>query len=332
MLSRRSIPAVLAGAAVAVSSRAQAAEFNYRFGLQLPDAHPIAKRLQEACSKISKQSDGRLQIRVFPNGQLGADMDMMSQVRSGALQGFSLSPIVVSSLVPKAAINGMPFAFKDYDQIWKAMDGEVGAAVRSEIAKAGMIAFEGVFDNGYRVVTSSLRPIEKPEDLHNFKIRVPVSPLWVSMFKAFGASPVSMGFSELYSALQTHIVDGQENPLVLIEASKLYEVQRYCSLTNHMWDGFWILWNQTAWQRLPDSLKEIVSRNLWFAVRSEREDILTQNKQVQDRLKEKNVMFNSPDRDAFKATLIASGFYKEWQKRMGPDLWSKLEAVVGKLG
>lgn len=334
MLTRRTFTSVVAGAAVAASQtgRAHAAEYNYRFGLQLPGTHPIAVRLQEASARILEQSGGRLDIRVFPNGQLGADMDMMSQVRSGALQVFALSPIVVSSLVPKAAINGMPFVFKNYDQIWKAMDGEVGAHVRKEIASAGLRAFEGVFDNGYRVVTSSLRPIHKPEDMRNFKIRVPVSPLWVSLFKALGASPVSMGFTELYSALQTHIVDGQENPLVLIESAKLYEVQQFCSLTNHMWDGFWIIWNQNSWNRLPDDLKDIVSKNHWIAVRTEREDVIARNKEVQKRLEAKNVAFNTPDHDAFKAALATANFYKEWQTRMGPELWSKLEAVVGKIG
>ena len=333
MLTRRAMHATAASAAFAIgrSRPGFAAEFNYRFGLQLPSSHPIALRTDQAAGRILEQSGGRLQIRVFPNGQLGADMDMMSQVRSGALQVFALSPIVVSTLVPKAAINGMPFAFKNYDQVWKAMDGELGAAVRAEIGKAGLVAFEGVFDNGYRVVTNSVRPINTPQDLRNMKVRVPVSPLWLAMFKAFGASPVSMGFSELYSALQTHIVDGQENPLPLIDASKIYEVQSFCSLTNHMWDGFWILWNQAAWRKLPDDLKEIVSRNFHEAVRAERKDIIEQNATVQDRLARKGLAFNTPDRDAFKQILVEAGFYKDWKEKMGPDMWSKLEAAVGPL-
>ena len=107
------------------------------------------------------------------------------------------------------------------------MDGELGAFVRAAIAKAGLYAFDKMWDNGYRQITSSTHPINTPDDLKGFKIRVPVSPLWTSMFKAFGASPTSINFSEVYSALQTKIVEGQENPLSLIQIAKLYEVQKY---------------------------------------------------------------------------------------------------------
>src|SRR6266542_5495273 len=105
-------------------------------------------------------------------------------------------------------------------------------------------------------------PINTPDDLKGFKIRVPVSPLWTSMFRAFGASPASINFSEVYSALQTKVVEGQENPLSVIDIAKLYEVQKYCSITNHMWDGFWFLANNAAYKKLPNDLQEIVAKNL----------------------------------------------------------------------
>src|SRR6266542_6137696 len=114
-------------------------------------------------------------------------------------------------------------------------------------------------------------PINTPDDLKGFKIRVPVSPLWTSMFRAFGASPASINFSEVYSALQTKVVEGQENPLSVIDIAKLYEVQKYCSITNHMWDGFWFLANAGAWTKLPKDLQEIVARNLNAAALKDRE-------------------------------------------------------------
>ncbi|WP_435336195.1 TRAP transporter substrate-binding protein, partial [Klebsiella pneumoniae] len=113
------------------------------------------------------------------------------------------------------------------------------------------LAMERIWDNGFRQITSSTRPIAGPADLQGFKIRVPVSPLWTSMFKALDSAPASINFAEVYSSLQTKIVDGQENPLAIISTAKLYEVQKYCSLTNHMWDGFWFLANRRAWERLP---------------------------------------------------------------------------------
>src|SRR5437879_13118910 len=116
------------------------------------------------------------------------------------------------------------------------MDGDLGAYSRGEITKAGLVVMDKIWDNGFRQTTSSTRPINGPDDYKGFKIRVPVSPLWTSMFKAFDASPASINFSEVYSALQTKIVEGQEDRLALISTAKLYEVHKFYSLTNHMAD------------------------------------------------------------------------------------------------
>src|SRR5215467_10513587 len=128
------------------------------------------------------------------------------------------------------------------------MDGEVGKFIRGNIEKVGLAPFAAAWDNGFRQITTSTRPINTPDDLKNFKIRVPVVPLWVAMFSAFGAAPVSIPLNEAYSALQTKIAAGQENPLALIESAKFYEVQKYCSLTSHAWDGFWLLSSARIWK------------------------------------------------------------------------------------
>src|SRR5262249_10499311 len=155
--------------------------------------------------------------------QLGSETEMLSQIRSGALEFFAMSPLTLATLVPNASINGIGFAFPDYEAVWRAMDGALGAYVRAEVGRAGIVTMEKIWDNGFRQITSSVRPIANPDDLRGFKIRVPVSPLWTSMFRALGASPTSINFAELYSSLQTRIVDGQENPLSIISTAKLYE-------------------------------------------------------------------------------------------------------------
>ncbi|HYZ61237.1 MAG TPA: TRAP transporter substrate-binding protein, partial [Acetobacteraceae bacterium] len=190
---------------------AEAAEFSYKYANNSPVVHPLNVRAQEAADRILNASNGRLEIKLFPNNQLGSDTDMLSQLRSGALEFFTLSGLILSTLVPPASINGVGFAFKDYDQVWAAMDGKLGAFVRGEIAKRGLHPLDKMWDNGFRQTTSSTKPVKTPDDFRGFKIRVPVSPLWTSMFTALGASPASINFSEVYSALQTHIVDGQEN-------------------------------------------------------------------------------------------------------------------------
>ena len=143
----------------------------------------------------------------------------MTQIRSGGVEFFTLSGLILAILVPAASINGMGFAFPNYDIVWKAMDGDLGAYVRAQIAKTNLIAMENIWDNGFRQTTTSTKPIAMPGDFRGMKLRVPPSPLWTSMFKAFDASPATINFNEVYSSLQTKIVDGQENPLAIISTA-----------------------------------------------------------------------------------------------------------------
>ncbi|MBV9734306.1 MAG: TRAP transporter substrate-binding protein [Acidisphaera sp.] len=331
-LSRRALLAAgTALPAVTVLRRARAAEFSYKYASNLPVSHPLNMRAQQAADRIKGATGGKLEIQVFPNNQLGSDTDMLSQLRSGALEFFTLSGLILSTLVPPAAINGVGFAFKDYDQVWKAMDGPVGAYVRGEIDKRGLVAFEKVWDNGYRQVTSSSHPIRTPDDFSGFKIRVPVAALWTSLFQALGAGPTSINFSEVYSALQTHVVDGQENPLAIIETAKLYEVQKYLSMTNHMWDGYWFLANRRAFDRLPADVQAVVQQEFNRSALEERQDVAGMNGSLADTLKGQGMAINQPDPAPFREKLRKAGFYAEWKGKFGEQAWGTLESVVGTL-
>lgn len=310
---------------------AQKAEFTYKYANNLPAAHPMNLRAKEMSEAIRGETKGRVDIQVFPNNQLGSDTDVLSQLRSGGVEFFTLSGLILSTLVPAASISGIGFAFKDYDSVWKAMDGKLGAFVRGEIEKANLVVMDKIWDNGFRQITSSTKPIAVPADLKGFKIRVPVSPLWTSMFKALDAAPTSINFAEVYSALQTHIVDGQENPLAIISTAKLYEVQKYCSLTNHMWDGFWFLANKRAWERLPADLRPIVAKHINAAGLKERADVAELNAGLQKELAAKGMAFNQPDTTAFRDHLRKAGFYAEWKAKYGDTAWGLLESAVGKL-
>jgi tripartite ATP-independent transporter DctP family solute receptor len=325
----------LGAAAGAIAIRpafAQTAEYTLRFGSNLPAIHPLNVRANAAAEAIRKETNGRVDIQVHPNNQLGSDTDMLSQVRSGAIDFMTLSGLILSTLVPVASINGIGFAFKDDQQVWAAMDGELGAHVRGAIQKAGLYPFEKIWDNGFRHITSSTKPIATPADLKGFKIRVPVSPLWTSMFKALDAAPASINFAEVYSALQTKIVEGQENPLAIVQTAKLYEVQKYCSLTSHMWDGFWFLANGKMWNKLPKDLQTIVAKHINAAGLAQRDDVRRLNNSVEVELKGKGMAFNNVDKEAFRAALKKAGFYTEWQKKYGPEAWALLEKYTGKLG
>ena len=310
---------------------AQKAEFSYKFANNMPVTHPVNLRAKEMADAIRAETSGRVDIQLFPNNQLGGDTDMLSQLRSGGIDFFTLSGLILSTLVPATSISGIGFAFHDYPGVWKAMDGELGAHIRSQIVKAGIVPMERIWDNGFRQITSSTRPIATPADLKGFKIRVPPSSLWTSMFKALNAAPVSLNFSEVYSALQTKVVDGQENPLAVVSTAKLYEVQKYCSLTNHMWDGFWFLANRKSWERLPPDLQAVVARHINAAAMKERADVAELNAGLQKELAAKGLAFNQADATAFRDHLRAAGFYSEWKGKYGDEAWAILERSVGKL-
>ncbi|MCP3459555.1 TRAP transporter substrate-binding protein [Bradyrhizobium sp. CCGUVB23] len=320
-----------AGLAGAVPRVARAAEFALTYGNNLPLSHPLNIRAQEAADRVAKETGGRVEITIFPNNQLGGDTDMLTQVRSGAITFFTPSALVVATLAQVAAINAVGFAFADYDQVWKAMDGALGAHVRAAMAKVGLHAFEKMWDNGFRQITSGMRPIEDAKDMHGLKIRVPVSPLSISMFKALSASPTSLQFSEVYSSLQTRIVDAQENPLPIIQIAKLYEVQKYCAISNHIWDGFWFVANGRAWQRLPADLQAVVARAINDAGLKQRDDMKAFNATVQSVLQSNGLTFTRPALDGFRAKLREAGFYGEWKTRFGNEAWGLLESAAGKL-
>lgn len=316
----------------AIRSRAaRAAEFSYKFANNAPATHPLNLRAAEAAQRIAAATGGRMELRIFPNNQLGSDTDTLGQLRAGAVEFFTLSGLILSTLVPPASINGVGFAFKDYPQVWAAMDGPLGAYVRGEIARRGLLAMDRIWDNGFRQITTSTHPVRSPADLRGLKLRVPVSPLWTSMFEDFGAAPISINFNEVYSALQTHIADGQENPLTLIETAKIFEVQKYCSLTNHMWDGFWFLANRRAFARLPPDIQAVVTREINRAAVDERADLAQMTGTVRGRLERAGLVFNEVDPAPFRDTLRQAGFYADWRKRYGEAAWQVLEGTVGTL-
>jgi len=335
-LTRRKL---IQGTAIAVATTAaplklafgQSAEFTYKFANNVPAAHPLNVRAKAAADAIRKETNGRLDIQIFPSNQLGSDTDTLSQVRSGGVEFFTLSGLILSTLVPHAALNGVGFAFPDYAAVWRAMDGDLGAYIRGQIAKANLVAMDKIWDNGFRQTTTSTKPINGPEDLRGLKIRVPVSPMWTSLYKAFDAAPTSINASEMYTALQTKVVDAQENPVSVISLFKLYEVQKFCSLTNHMWDGFWFLANRRAWERLPADIREIAARHLNAAAMAERADIAALNTSLQQEIAAKGMVFNTPRVDPFREKLRSAGYYAEWKNKFGAEAWEILERSTGKL-
>ncbi|SFO94479.1 tripartite ATP-independent transporter solute receptor, DctP family [Bradyrhizobium sp. Ghvi] len=306
-------------------------QFKLKFANIMPKDHPLNTRMTESAEAILKLTDGRVAIEIFPNSQLGTDADMLSQLRSGAIEFFASSGLIVATLVPVAAITGIGFAFADYSQVWNAVDGPLGKHIIASFAKSNIVAFEKMWDNGFRQTTSAKSPIKTPDDLKGFKIRVPPSPLWTSLFKSLGASPTSIPWGETYSALQTKVADGLENPLAGIYFAKMYEVQKYLSETNHMWDGFWFLANKRAFDGIPASDRDVIVKAVNEAAVKQRADVAALNNSLQSELSTKGLEFVKVDTAAFRSKLQQSGFYGEWKGKYGEEAWSLLEAASGKL-
>src|SRR4051794_7989175 len=332
-ISRRNLLA--AGAAALplcslLTRSASAAEFSFKLATGQDPTHPVNLRAQEAIDRIREATGGKLEIRLFPANQLGSDTDLLSQVRSGGVELFNLSSSILATLVPAAGIVNTGFAFSDYDAVWKAVDGDLGTYVRAQIAKAGLMTASRIWDNGFRQITSSTRPIRTPEDLRGFKIRVPPAPALTSLFTALGAGPAPINFNELYSSLQTKVVEGQENPLPIIATTKLYEVQKFCSMTSHVWDGYWILANRRAWGRLPDGIRSVVERELDRSAADERADIARLSESLRQALTRKGLQLNAVAREPFREALRKTSFSRDWKAKYGEEAWNTLEQVPGK--
>ena len=263
-LTRRAVVgAALAAPAILLTARSsQAARFTLKLSSELVDTHP---ELHVAARPPRRSSRIRMAKWIFAfsrTASSAAARIRYTEIQTGAVDLYPAAA-GLSAVVPVVSISSLGFAFKGYDQVWGAIDGALGAYLRGEIAKTGTImALDKMWDNGFRQITNSSHPITKPDDLSGMKLRVPLAPLYVSTFKALGASPTGLSVTELYTALQSKLVDGQENPLAVIDLYKYYEVQKYCSVTNHIWDGWWLIANQSSWNRISEESRAIAARHL----------------------------------------------------------------------
>lgn len=326
------VTAALAMPALPRRARAEA-EYTLKMGYSTPTDNTFHKRVSEAADLIRTESNGKVELQLFPAGQLGGDNDVLSQARSGAVDFCVPSGQVLSSILPVAATNALGFVWASYAQIWPAMDGDLGTYLRNQItAKTGLVPMQRMWDLGFRQVTTSNRPVRTAEDLVGLKLRVPVAPSLIGAFTALKAAPVGMQFGEVYSALQTHVVDGEENPLSLVLAGKFQEVQKFVSITNHVWDGYWLCCNGRVWKGLPAQVQEVVGRNLDAGAVKVRADVARLDTEAQSQLATMGLAVNTTTPDSFRQQLKIAGFYKEWRDKVGEDAWKLLEKHCGGLG
>jgi TRAP-type transport system periplasmic protein len=212
---------------------AKAAQFEFKCATTFPNDHPATIRMRQMWTAVQNESGGRIRTEFFPGGVLGGDSALVDQVRIGAIQFYHAGLGTLGSIVPLANIFFLGFAFNDAREGLGLVDGPLGDFVRREVEAQSLHPLRTVWASGLLEVSSSLRPVRVPDDLKGFKLRVAPGRMAGDLFKTFGANPLSINNNEIYTALQTKLIDGQAAPLALIESGRLYETQKYISLTNH---------------------------------------------------------------------------------------------------
>jgi TRAP-type transport system periplasmic protein len=336
-LNRRSVVAGLAaaGALGGVSRPTWAQSFKARQYHPQPVTSHLHIYLTKLWDAVRVETGGRLDVTVYAknNGVPIADPEILKLIQSGELEFFVLNGNILSQAHPVADIQGIPFAFTTSEQVTALTDGKLGDLMRPELAGAGvyLIPFGGM-ENGFKHITSVAKPIHDAADLEGFRMRTPGGKLFVEFYKALGAEPKIFGFNKLYQALAERQVDGQENPLVIAEENKLYEVCKYLSLTNHQWAGYNMIANNAYWQHLPADIQDIVVRNAKVYVSQQRAFVRAANAGLETTLRDRGMIVNTVDVDSFRKRLIGAHFYRDWRQSIGETAWALMEAEVGKVG
>jgi tripartite ATP-independent transporter DctP family solute receptor len=296
----RSLLAAAAGTCFAVGAYAQTVKLTLGHGAAVGNPrHEAAVKFADA---VKARSNGRIEVQVAPSAQLGDDAAMVTAMRTGALDMSANSQGAVANAVPEYAAFGMPFAFSSPAAAFKLLDGPLGKELADRSAEKGLVLL-GTWDNGIRQMTNSKRAIAKVEDMKGLKMRVPPDATLVDIMKSLGAESQQIKFAELYVALQQGVVDGQENPLVNIHASKLYEVQKYLTMTNHQFQMTPFLMSKRSWDKLSDADKKAVQEAAAEATALQRKLSADADEKLVAELRTKGVQVNTVDRAAFaKAT------------------------------
>ena len=334
LISRREFTAGLmaAGGSALLPGLGRAAEFEMRQFHNQPADSPLHKRLVEMWAAVKEQTGGQVQVRTFAeNDHLpGGDPAAFKMIISGELDFFTLNGGVIGSVVPAMNVQSIPFAFRTHAQVYAALDGDLGDYLREEMSAKGIYGMpRGCFENGFHELTCATKPIHTADDLRSLKMRTPDAEIYVECWKTLGATPVVTNLDKAYEALKSGAAEAQSDPLSIVEALKFYEVQKYASMTNHMWTGFNLIANLKTWQRLPAGVQGIIERNAAKYVRLQRADNNALNAALPVRLKRQGMIFNEAEASTFRNRL--GPFYAHWKEIVGQRAWELLEKHAGKL-
>lgn len=239
----------LAAAALAASALAGAQEIKARFGTSLPDSHPQTLGARKFAELVAAKTAGRIKVAVYSAGQLGSDLQMQAALQGGTQEFTAPSTATLAGLVKDFGVLGLPFSFASEKEADAVLDGPFGQKLLARLPERGLVGL-AFWENGFRNLTNSKRPIVRAEDIAGLKVRTMQNNLYIDMFGGLGANPVPMSVTELFTALESRAVDAQENPYTVVHAQKFYDVQKYLSTTGHAYDALALIASKKFWDKL----------------------------------------------------------------------------------
>ena len=249
---------VLACLAVAGTAAAQDIKARtMKFAFSLAADHPLGQGAQKFADLVAEKSGGKMKVSIYANAVLGGDPQNLSAVRGGTLDFTSMATGLLAGIDKRFMVFDLPFLFNDAREAYAVSDGPVAQRLLNGLSDHGLIGL-GIWDLGFRNMTNSKRPIAQAQDLQGLKMRVIAAPVYIDMFKTLGANPVPMTFGEVYGALESKAIDGQDNPVGVILSAKFAEVQKYLSLTRHIYTGMPFLMSRKTWDSMSETERKII--------------------------------------------------------------------------
>lgn len=316
---------IVSGCSNTAKGNGNEAEYVLRLGHLQTETHPYHKGALKFKELVEKNSDGRIRIDIFPSSQLGNGRDQIEGAQIGSIHFHIGSVAPVTNFAPKFNVLNLPYLFESREHAFKVLDGDIGKEIASDLENRGLINL-GYMENGWRHMTNNKKPIKTSADAANMKLRVQESPPYISFIKALGSTPVPIPFGELYTALEQHVVDGQENPLAQIYLNKFNEVQKYLSLTAHNYDAAVFIMSKTTFDTLPEDLQKVVKDSAKEAITYERQSALEDEKKLLEDLKKTDIQIEeNPDRESFRKAV--EPVYEEFEDSLGKDLFDRIESL-----
>jgi tripartite ATP-independent transporter DctP family solute receptor len=297
-----------------------------KLGHVLNEESPFHKGAEEFARLVAERTDGNIEVKLFPSGLLGNDRELTEGMQLGTIDMAVVGTATIAGFVPRLQMFDMPFLFRDAEHAYKVLDGEIGDEILGDFEKVDIKGLS-FWENGFRHLTNSTIEVKSPEDIKGFKIRVQEIPLHLDFWKEIGANPTPMAFSELYTALQQGTVDGQENPIQTIYTQKLYEVQKFLTLTNHVYAPAVIMISKSSFDKLPIEYQTILIESARETANFERDYIKDLEEKALEELPELGVIIEeNPDLEAFKSSVAP--IYEKYGKELEvEDLLSEIEGM-----